>query len=602
MRTSHSESHDSAAWTTRPVAICGSPDILPSMLFWDKVFPDAMNRLKGRVEEPKGRHASGYSIREMKDWSQVYQLVEGCQEKYLNGGRSVTVKRGFRRFADNIGPLQESFKLIPDVDYVTPVRGTLGFIMDAIKRSSETRQKLSQGLDNLDSIFSDIELFLRTFPTEENVNEAGKDLVVSVLVAAEKLIGFYLKQIGNKIMSALFKGDDYEKDVVNSLQDITFKSESLRHEATKADMSQSAKNWKQAEQRHKEILESQTGLLDGQEKIIHNQNTQARIVTRTIQAGVQSLNNNIYFLMVDFERNKERQIADFQQQLLNHTTDILQRALTPSTTAAPSMTPDDLWHKFGALGFDNKDMQHTLEKQEQIPVRERATAESLVTLPRFREWMVVANSKELLVHGDSTSNRPISGMSVFCSTFTQALRQNPKFISLVYFCGLHTDYEDLKAGPLCMMMSFIAQLLLQGDFDTTLLHNHVDISWYEYDEQPDMNDLCALVQWLVRQLPMEMTVFCIIDGVNAYEKGAAIRGLSDGLACIMDLTIDPSIQATVKVLVTSPSRTLEVREGFHEDDMVVLMTGQLDTNMEANQRHFQHRISRALDNGERDHS
>lgn len=50
-------------------------------------------------------------------------------------------------------------------------------------------------------------------------------------------------------MSALFKGEDYEKDVVDSLQDITSKSENLRHEATKADMSQSARNWKLAEQR-----------------------------------------------------------------------------------------------------------------------------------------------------------------------------------------------------------------------------------------------------------------------------------------------------------------------------------------------------------------
>lgn len=50
-------------------------------------------------------------------------------------------------------------------------------------------------------------------------------------------------------MAALFKGDDYEKSVVNSLQDITSKSENLRHEATKADMSQSARNWKLAEHR-----------------------------------------------------------------------------------------------------------------------------------------------------------------------------------------------------------------------------------------------------------------------------------------------------------------------------------------------------------------
>jgi hypothetical protein len=49
-------------------------------------------------------------------------------------------------------------------------------------------------------------------------------------------------------MSAMFKGEDYEKDVIGSLDDITAKSEALRYEATKADMSQSAKNWRMAEQ------------------------------------------------------------------------------------------------------------------------------------------------------------------------------------------------------------------------------------------------------------------------------------------------------------------------------------------------------------------
>lgn len=376
-----------------------------------------------------------------------------------------------------------------------------------------------------------------------------------------------------------------------------------------------------------ELLKLQVALRDGQEKIIQNQYFLAGNLEKTT-----NLMNDVLDLTKEHEVNMKRKYntrhlkwssasltnldyagkiadlqqrnANLQQQLLDseHRADSLHRALTPSPITAPSIgwhiTPDSLWHMFGALGFDDRDMQHTQEKQEQIPIHDRAIAESLISIPRFREWMVVATSRKLFVHGVSASNRPISSLSVFCSTFSQALRQNPRFISLVYFCGLHAEYEDPHAGPLSMMMSFVAQLILQGDFDTTFLHNYVDISWAEYDEEPDMDDLCALVKWLVGQLPVETTVFCVIDGVNAYEKDSYVRDLVDGLACILDLTIDMDIQATVKILVTSPSRTLEVREGFHDDDMVVLMTGQLDTSMEANQRHFQHKISRVLENGE----
>lgn len=130
MQTSHPESYTSVPDTIKQVAICGPPDIILSMRFWDKIFPVAMHKLEKGFEEPKGRRATGYSIRGMADWDQVYQQVESCREKYLNGGLYIAVKKGWRQFADNIGPLQESMKLIPDVDYVTPVRGTLEFIVD----------------------------------------------------------------------------------------------------------------------------------------------------------------------------------------------------------------------------------------------------------------------------------------------------------------------------------------------------------------------------------------------------------------------------------------------------------------------------------------
>ncbi|XXH04743.1 hypothetical protein Hte_011165 [Hypoxylon texense] len=565
-----------------------------------------MNKLEKGFEEPKGRRVTGYSIRGMTDWDQVYQQVESCRERYLNGGLYIAVKRGWRQFADSLGPLQESMKLIPDVDYVTPVRGTLEFIVDAIRRASETRQRLLQGLDKLNSLFQDIELFLITFPTEENVHEAGKDLIVSVLVAVEKLIGFYLKQKGKKIVSALFKGDDYEKDVVDSLYDITSKSENLRHEATKADMSQSARNWKLAEQRSNELLKFQVVLHDGQERIIQNQHFLADDLKKTT-----TLLNDMLGLTKEHEINMERKIADLQQRnadleqkLLEseHRADSLHRAHTPVPIMAPNIgwhvTSDGLWHMFGALAFDDIDIQNIQEKQEQIPTHDRAIADSLISIPRFREWMVVAISRKLFVHGVSASNSPISSLSAFCSTLSQALRQNPRFVSLVYFCGLHADYDDPYAGPLCMMMSFVAQLILQGDFDTTFLHNYVDISWAEYGEEPGMDDLCAMLKWLVSRLSVETTLFFVIDGVNAFEKDAYVHDFVDGLACILDMTIDSSIQATVKVLITSPSRTLEVREGFHDDDMVVLTTDRLDTSMGINQRSFQHRVSRVLESGD----
>ncbi|KAI1376597.1 hypothetical protein F4677DRAFT_419026 [Hypoxylon crocopeplum] len=203
----------------------------------------------------------------------------------------------------------------------------------------------------------------------------------------------------------------------------------------------------------------------------------------------------------------------------------------------------------------------------------------------------VLSSKRL--HQTCLTNRQMSALSGFCSTFLQALRQNPKFISLVYFCGLHADHDDPDAGPRGMMMSFIAQLIVQWGFDTSFPQERADLSWVEYGEEPYIDDLCALVNWLICQLPASMTVFCVIDGISAYENESYVQDLVEGLACVLDLVIDAQIRLTVKVLVTSPCRTFEVREGFH-DDVVLAMAGQSGVSRQASQRQLQYKVSRVF--------
>lgn len=278
---------------------------------------------------------------------------------------------------------------------------------------------------------------------------------------------------------------------------------------------------------------------------------------------------------------------------LKYTTSNLQRALTPKVTSGWSIKLEDLWNIFGVFAFENEDMQHIIEKNERLPFHERATTESLIAAPRFREWMVSPKSMELLVQGEfSSSSREISPFSVFCSTLGMAFRGNQKFISLIHHCGLHADNEDPESGPWSMMMSFIAQLLCQWDIDTSILHQHVDLSWVEYYDSPDISNLCDLFTWLVRQLPEHMTVFCVIDGIHAYERDCYVEDLVDALACILDTTLDADIRAIIKVVVTTPCRTIEVREGFH-DKAVMLMTRQ-GTYVDVSPRMVQHKVSHIL--------
>lgn len=291
----------------------------------------------------------------------------------------------------------------------------------------------------------------------------------------------------------------------------------------------------------------------------------------------------------------QRDISDLKQTTHNSpwTYSPKPRIITNSSTDL-YRTPEELCDIFGSFSFEHEDMQHTMERQERLPGHERAMTENLISASRFREWMVSTISRELLVQGDFTGDRQISALSVFASTLTTALRARPNYISLVHFCGLHTDFNyDADAGPRGMIMSFIAQLLSQWDFDMEFLHESVDLSWDEYGEDPSLEDISDLLTWLVRQLPLGQTVFYITDGVHHYEKAEYVDVLIGAMGCFLDSTLDEHVGATVKILVTSPCRTVEVREAFH-DNAMLLLGDQSGRDLEASPRRFQYQVSRML--------
>lgn len=265
------------------------------------------------------------------------------------------------------------------------------------------------------------------------------------------------------------------------------------------------------------------------------------------------------------------------------------RASTPQPTQEWTLTAEDLWDLFGPFSVEDDDTQHIIERQERLPPRDRSTSEGVTLHSQFRSWMVAPVSGKLLVEANFTIHHEMSALSVLCSTLLQAFRTNPRFISLSFFCGLHTDPFDPDSGPRSMLMSFIAQLIVQFPFDTSALHQQVDISWSEWDEDPETDELCELFFWLISQLPATATVMCIVDGVHAYERENYLEDLVEALGCVLDMALDGFVAATVKVLIVSPRRTVEVRQEFDEDSVLHLISENV-LKGDVNQRMLLHRV------------
>lgn len=106
------------------------PSSTCQMRFWEWTFPSAMSDFQSRYpREPKGRADSGYSIRLLSTWDEVYNTLHNAKEKYerqsgLRGG----LRRGLRRVALHSEPMAQVSKLVPNIDYASPIVGALEII------------------------------------------------------------------------------------------------------------------------------------------------------------------------------------------------------------------------------------------------------------------------------------------------------------------------------------------------------------------------------------------------------------------------------------------------------------------------------------------
>lgn len=237
-----------------------------------------------------------------------------------------------------------------------------------------------------------------------------------------------------------------------------------------------------------------------------------------------------------------------------------------SIAAEQLVSPQELLDWINIPDLASQDVSIINEKRQvQVPPEEQARAEHLIQTKQFQDWLVTPNSSQLLIHGNYNGQRLTSGLSLFCTSFIEALTDRaPRFIHLMFFCGLHEDpLVDDHTGGYAIIKSFICQLLCQFDFGTTMPASVLG-------ESDDLEMLCAVFEWLVHRLPRSIVLICIIDGVVYYERPWFFEDMGAVVVNILSISAEQSTEAAVKVLVTSPTKTVEVRRPF-PDDLILSM-------------------------------
>jgi hypothetical protein len=167
-----------------------------AMTFWKMIFPSAMKEFQDMpgVEAPKHRRPA-YDIRNDKTWTEVYDKLEKARDDYT---KKTGISGGFRRvrrwIADNApAPAEMAIKVVPEMDIVTPVLAAVRIILDAVKKGAEVRNETLDAFDDLEDVFSDVELFIGTFHEDRPILEKSVSLVARVLLAIERGIRFFTR-------------------------------------------------------------------------------------------------------------------------------------------------------------------------------------------------------------------------------------------------------------------------------------------------------------------------------------------------------------------------------------------------------------------------
>ncbi|KAI1815511.1 hypothetical protein GGS20DRAFT_543515 [Poronia punctata] len=561
-------------------------DVFKVMKSWDKIFPLAMEEFLGmqevKTKAPK-ESKSAYDIRNGHTWADVYDKLESARKYYTKQtGIDGRIWRVWRWTADHmVEPARLATKVGGSIGIVSPVFAGVQIILEAVQKGAEVRKKTLDAFDDLEDLFSDVELFMEAFPEEEPILKRAVGLVASVLLAVERVITFFTRSGLTRGLTALIKGENHEKPLLESLTTITSRSEKLMEQASKSHIRDFSR-YSQATLLRLEHIMNKNSDMDATLALLMDKAEEAMEFNRRQEVRMLRLDDYI-------RRNTPALPNPTEPPLSLH---------NPPQLETQYINQETLWRLLDIMDIDTADMEMIEGKRNQLPLQDRVRTEQIVHNQTFQEWIISPTSAKLMIY----SNFPgimmeISALSLFCTKIAKAFRSRERYVCLVWFCGSHLGYDEdldpdwsdsesdldddvdliydqedayspeIKQGVIKRMMrSLIAQLLCDYDFGPMhLLPPGVDPDVIA--ERHSLAQLRCLFRWLVRLLPEEVTLVHLVDGIVFYEREEFEDPMLDVLGDILELTLSNDVLATTKVLVTSPRPTSTVRVGFEGEDI-----------------------------------
>ena len=341
-----------------------------------------------------------------------------------------------------------------------------------------------------------------------------------------------------------------------------------------------------------------------------------RLNTKNIEVGVKIVDNKISKLednvgaLTKDVRDSCQRISDeysrtnaFGIDAKNALLDLLQGeirniltnqvVISPESKKSSFLSLSRLLHVLAASSMGpashldaNNDLEHMLRQGRNINTYDQSQALSLLRTQQFQNWIASQHSTVLLVDGnmDSAVAR-MSPMSLLCASLVLSVLDKRPAIALHYFCGLHVASNSPLCGPAGLIRSLLMQLLLVSkvidvdgksfNIDHTIFSlDFIDTRLYREDlESHNIAALCHTFKMLIEQLPMDVFVFCIIDGINLYERSEWLDGLVLIVNSLNQIAQNARLRPIFKLLMTSSRTSRHIQQHIEPQQRVRIRQG-----------------------------
>lgn len=236
------------------------------------------------------------------------------------------------------------------------------------------------------------------------------------------------------------------------------------------------------------------------------------------------------------------------------------------------MTPADLLDILDvSVEGPIEDFRRIYRACQSVKPSESKIAQGIIEGARFKEFVSSDDSSALFIEGGPSLavNRRFASLSLMSCLAVECLDDKEPAISIHHFCRPHVSHKDAMQGPQGMMRSLISQVVRLFPNQMTLSFT-ASSRYREQLESHNLHILCACFASIIKQLPVDAVLFCVIDSIDCFENREWAEDCRFMMREVQDILYEYEDGPVFKLLVTSPFRSRYVSGTFTPQSRILV--------------------------------